>query len=68
MRFKLRDEPEEGLLHHHVGLCTQCQHVQVVKNVRGSVFFLCEKSKTDVRYEKYPAMPLIECEGYEKRS
>jgi hypothetical protein len=32
---------------------------------RGSVFYLCELSKVDPRFPKYPRLPVIECGGYE---
>lgn len=57
----------EGGLSVAVGLCLKCQYVRMVKNARGSVFFLCEKSKTDAQFPKYPAMPIIACPGYQKR-
>ena len=58
----------KSLMSETVSLCVACQYRRVVKNARGSVFFLCEKSKTDARFAKYPIMPVIECKGYEKRS
>ena len=49
------------------GLCDSCAHQVVVWNTRGSSFSLCERSKTDPRYPKYPRVPVLECRGYEKR-
>jgi hypothetical protein len=49
------------------GLCDSCRHQRVVKNTRGSVFSLCERSKTDPRYPKYPRVPVLECPGFEAR-
>jgi hypothetical protein len=48
------------------GLCDSCAHQRVVRNTRGSVFSLCERSKTDERYPKYPRLPVRDCAGYEK--
>jgi hypothetical protein len=31
----------------------------------GSQFYLCDRSRTDPRYPKYPPLPKLECEGYE---
>jgi hypothetical protein len=28
---------------------------------------MCERSKTDERYPKYPRLPVARCAGYEKR-
>lgn len=29
------------------------------------VYWLCELSKTDSRFAKYPRLPVIECPGFE---
>jgi len=31
---------------------------------RGSEFVFCELSSTDVRFPRYPRLPVIECLGY----
>ncbi|HEU0019020.1 MAG TPA: hypothetical protein VFQ14_01885 [Thermoleophilaceae bacterium] len=49
------------------GLCDSCRHQRVVRNTRGSVFSLCERSKSDPRYPKYPRVPVLECAGFEPR-
>jgi hypothetical protein len=49
------------------GLCDSCRHQRLVNNTRGSVFSLCERSKTDPRYPKYPRVPVLECPGFEPR-
>jgi hypothetical protein len=49
------------------GLCDSCRHQRVVRNTRGSVFSMCERSKTDERFPKYPRVPVLECVGYEPR-
>lgn len=46
------------------GLCDTCKHQKLVHNTRGSVFSLCERSKTDARYPKYPRLPVKRCRGY----
>jgi hypothetical protein len=50
------------------GLCDTCIHQRLVGNTRGSTFSMCERSKTDKRFPKYPRVPVIECRGYEKLS
>jgi hypothetical protein len=50
------------------GLCDSCVHQRVVKNTRGSTFSLCERSKTQPEYPKYPRVPVRECSGYERVS
>jgi hypothetical protein len=50
------------------GLCGSCRHAQVVRSDRGSVFYRCLLAATDARFQKYPALPVIACEGYERDS
>lgn len=47
------------------GLCDSCRHQKLIQNTRGSTFSMCERSKTDQRYPKYPRLPVVECEGWE---
>jgi hypothetical protein len=47
------------------GLCTSCVHRRVVTSSRGSIFVLCERSVTDPRFPRYPALPVVACRGYE---
>ncbi len=49
------------------GLCDSCRHQKLIHNTRGSTFSMCERSKTDERYPKYPRLPVVECEGWERR-
>jgi len=50
-----------------VGLCDSCAHQRVVRNTRGSTFSLCERSREDPAYPRYPRLPVLECPGYEQR-
>lgn len=47
------------------GLCPLCVHHRVVANRRGSRFYLCERSKDDPRFPKYPPLPVLRCDGFE---
>jgi hypothetical protein len=49
------------------GLCESCRHQRLVTNTRGSTFSLCERSRTDPAYPRYPRMPVLACAGYEPR-
>ena len=49
------------------GLCDTCRHQRIVRNTRGSVFSLCERSKTEPEYPRYPRLPVASCPGYERR-
>jgi hypothetical protein len=51
-----------------VGLCEHCQHVQLIRSDRGTVFYLCKLSATDSRFPKYPMLPVLSCAGYEGRA
>ena len=46
------------------GLCGSCVHATVVTSDRGSQFLLCEQSKTDDRFPRYPSLPVRVCAGY----
>jgi len=49
------------------GLCDTCRHQRLVRNTRGSEFSLCERSRTDPAYPRYPRLPVAECPGHEPR-
>jgi len=48
------------------GLCDTCAHQRVIRNTRGSSFSLCERSRADPAYPRYPRLPVRECAGYER--
>ena len=50
------------------GLCSRCQHTRLVESSKGATFLLCELSKTDPRFPKYPRLPVLACSGYEPRT
>jgi hypothetical protein len=54
-------KPEESS-----GLCADCVHSRCVESSRGSVFRLCELSRSDPRFAKYPRLPVLSCPGYQK--
>lgn len=49
------------------GLCDGCRHQRLVPNTRGSVFSLCERSREDPAYPRYPRIPVLSCPGFEPR-
>ena len=59
--------PMHGLRPPHSGLCDRCRHQRVVTTTRGSAFSLCEKSKEDPRFPKYPRLPVVACPGFSRR-
>lgn len=50
------------------GLCADCVHARSVESSRASVFLLCELSRSDARFAKYPRLPVLSCPGYEKNA
>jgi hypothetical protein len=49
------------------GLCDRCRHQRLVGNTRGSTFSLCERSRSDPAFPRYPRLPVVRCSGYEPR-
>jgi hypothetical protein len=49
------------------GLCDDCRHQRIVRNTRGSAFSLCERSRTQSDFPRYPRVPVTECRGHEWR-
>lgn len=47
------------------GLCDRCRHQRLVPNTRGSVFSLCERSRTEPEYQRYPRLPVLNCPGFQ---
>jgi hypothetical protein len=48
------------------GLCDSCRHQRLVPNTRGSVFSLCERSRTEPeKFRRYPPLPVLACPGFE---
>ncbi|HEY7150783.1 MAG TPA: hypothetical protein VH391_03790 [Solirubrobacterales bacterium] len=50
------------------GLCDTCVHQRIVKTTRGSTFSLCERSRSDPAYPRYPRLPVTACAGHEPRA
>ena len=48
-------------------LCEACAWMREVVTPKGSRFLLCQSSKTDPDYPKYPQQPVVRCEGYRKK-
>ncbi|MEM3087387.1 MAG: hypothetical protein QXO51_03875 [Halobacteria archaeon] len=46
------------------GLCATCVHSRKVETTRGTAYWMCELSKSDPRFPKYPRLPVARCEGY----
>jgi hypothetical protein len=50
-----------------VGLCQICRHGREIRSAKGSLFWLCERSRREPKYAKYPPLPVLACLGYEHR-
>jgi hypothetical protein len=50
------------------GLCDDCRWQRIVGNTRGSRFSMCDRSKVDERFAKYPRLPVERCPGYDPRA
>ncbi len=50
------------------GLCASCRHARFVANDRGGRFVLCERSRSDASFPRYPRLPVLACAGYEPAS
>lgn len=48
------------------GLCPDCRFVRAIQSARGSTFWLCELSKSEPAYPRYPAQPRVHCAGFER--
>jgi hypothetical protein len=51
-----------------LGLCATCAHVRPTPSAKGTLFYRCARSSVDLRYPKYPALPVLRCGGHEVRS
>ena len=51
-----------------VGLCAVCRHVRVIESAKGSMFVMCDLSKKDSRFTKYPLLPVLQCAGFVPRT
>lgn len=51
----------------NAGLCKKCIHAKIVRNQRSGLFFLCEYSKLDSSFVKYPKTPVISCRAFENK-
>jgi hypothetical protein len=45
-------------------LCETCAWMREVTSAKGSRFLLCQLSKTNPAFPKYPPQPVVRCEGF----
>ena len=49
-----------------VGLCLRCVHARIVRS-RTSTYWRCALAEVDPRFERYPRLPVVACEGFRER-
>ena len=47
------------------GLCGACRQSRLIGTRSGSRFWLCERSRTDPAFRRYPVVPVVRCTGFE---
>ncbi len=57
---------ERGQTDPRVGLCATCKHAQHVTSSKGSDFWLCGRAASEPDFPKYPQLPVVVCQGYER--
>jgi hypothetical protein len=62
----MAEKNQEAGARERAGLCADCSYARRVESDRRSLFFMCERSKNDPRYAKYPPLPVIQCPGYKR--
>ena len=45
-------------------LCETCTWMREIVTPKGSRFLLCQLSKNDPAFPKYPPQPVVRCDGY----
>ena len=48
-------------------LCETCTSMREIVTPKGSRFLLCQPAKDDPVFPKYPAQPVVRCDGYKIR-
>ena len=61
-------ENHDQFLGDEIGLCKRCLHSRVITSAKGRGYYLCELSKRDPTYPRYPPLPVLSCQGYEVRA
>jgi hypothetical protein len=67
-KFDMQNSTSEAEVPPSAGLCADCRHGRALANRRGSVFVLCERSRADDSFPRYPRLPVSSCRGYERRA
>ncbi len=49
------------------GLCARCEWARTIESAKGSRFLRCGRSDADPRFPRYPPLPVLTCDGFERR-
>jgi hypothetical protein len=60
--------PPQTITARNSGLCGGCVHARLITSDRASTFLQCQLSFTDHRFDKYPRLPVLACNGYKKQT
>ncbi|HLO36834.1 MAG TPA: hypothetical protein VK194_12155, partial [Candidatus Deferrimicrobium sp.] len=60
-----RSRPSGGIVPPTAGLCASCRQARSIVSGRGSSFVLCQRSRTDARFPRYPPLPVRACVGHD---
>jgi hypothetical protein len=48
-------------------MCETCAIMREIITPKGTRYLLCQLSKIDPEYPKYPPQPVVRCDGYRKK-
>jgi hypothetical protein len=61
--LKKQKEPRQTV---EPGLCGNCRNARIMTSDRGSVFYRCLLAEKNDRFTKYPHLPVMRCDGWER--
>jgi hypothetical protein len=50
-----------------MNLCDRCEYSRLISNSQGSTFLLCEYSRLDTSYARYPRLPVLACMAFQEK-
>ena len=48
------------------GLCGSCRYRRPLRSAKATTYVMCERSVSETGYPKYPSLPVLLCNGYQK--
>jgi hypothetical protein len=68
MLVSMKNPGKSGGERGEIGLCATCIHSRQIRSDRGSLFYFCSLSETDLSFPKYPRLPVLTCAGYVQKA